>query len=178
MDVVVEEKFPLHWMHFQEEPSTMEHLRRITANEEALRAISLMEDPRLDLNEEHERSSDIQRIESKVNIVLDLVALLARQSSQLPPMYPTRLASTFIEWQCSAAPQDGQSVIVQVYLSVKYPRPVQLVGIAEAVAADSIFNCRVNLSSAGEVQQDLLEKYIFRQHRRRVALERRNNNPM
>lgn len=177
MDVVVEEKFPLQWMHFQEEPRTMEHLRRITANEEALRAISLMEELRLDLKEEHERSSDIQRIESKVNIVLDLVALLARQSGQLPPIYPTRLAAAFIEWQSSAAPQDGQSVIVQVYLSAKYPRPVQLVGIAETASADSIFNCRVNLTSAGEVQQDLLEKYIFRQHRRQVALERRISNP-
>ena len=177
MDVVVEERFPLHWMHFQEEPRTMEHLRRITANEEALRAISLMEDLRSDLKEEHERSTDFQRIESKMNIVLDLVALLARQSSQLPPLYPTRLAAAFIEWQSSTAPQDGQSVIVQVYLSAKYPRPVQLVGVAETACVDSIFNCRVNLTSAGEVQQDLLEKYIFRQHRRQVALERRNSIP-
>lgn len=175
MDVIVEEKFPLRWESILDEPGNMEHLRRITANEETLRAIGLLEELHLEVSEDHDRSSDIQRVESKINIVLDLIVLMARQSMDLPPALPTRLAATFVEWQSTSKLSDGQPLLVQVYLSPKYPRPVHLIGIVESASSESIFNCRVNFISAGEVQQALLEKYIFRQHRRQVAFERRNS---
>lgn len=174
MDVIVEEKFPLCWEAVLDEPGTMEHLRRVTANEETLRAIGLFEELHLEVSEDHDRSSDIQRMESKINIVLDLVVIMARQSLDLPPALPTRLAATFIEWQSTTQLNDGQPLMVQVYLSPKYPRPIHLVGTAESAPSEGIYNCRVNFVSAGEVQQALLEKYIFRQHRRQVAFERRN----
>jgi hypothetical protein len=61
---------------------------------------------------------------------------------------------------------------VEVYLSPLYPRALVLPGIT--LAATRPDYARVAFHDLGKPVQDALEKLIFRNHRRRVALARRS----
>lgn len=120
-------------------------------------------------DEEHALSEDIQRLEFKVNVLIQLVARLLKREELMPPERAWRLHVGGLEWLAGAQPESGVG-IVDLYASRVFPEPLRLPGRVLGVREDASGRW-VQFAFDGLSPQvsDLLAKLIFRHHRRAVA---------
>jgi hypothetical protein len=170
--LIFEELLPIAWS-----PGALAEgltLARLNAdNHQVLGAESSLDEVRV-----HEALKDespalvheLQRLEYKVNILLRLTAELAIRSSGLPKAQHVRLSSRAMEWFGDDAPAVGSTGTALLYVNPALPQPIKIPCV---VAGDRISdNARVaQLRFAGlsDAVVELLEKLIFRHHRRLVA---------
>lgn len=113
---------------------------------------------------------ELQRLEYKVNILLRLTAELAVRASGLPPAARVRMTSSALEWFGGAAPAAGSTGLLAVYINPALPQPVKIpcvvAGQRTAQGAQATQMRFVGLSDA---VVEMLDKLIFRHHRRLVA---------
>ncbi len=169
--VTLDDTLPVTWRP-QGASSAEQLLSLQVANHEVLQTILSLDEHHPELDEEPaEVAIELQRLEFKLNLVLDLLGHVLSKQLELPARVPVRLAADCIEWQ-AATPLPGSKVLVEVYLSHHYPRPLVLPGVARAATRGGYV--QVAFHDLGEPVQNALEKLIFRNHRRRVALARRS----
>jgi hypothetical protein len=113
---------------------------------------------------------ELQRLDYKLNILLRLTADLAMRQNGLPPAYAVRFSSAGLEWMGDAAPQVGKIGILVLYVNAVLPQPLRLPAtvISEGVHKDSKVT-RLQFTGLSESVVELIEKMIFRHHRRLVA---------
>jgi len=142
------------------------------ANENCLRIVLGLDDVVHELADEAvELSQELQRLDFKVNVILELVAQLVSQNLSLPEDHAIKLGSHFIQWLAQTPPgQVGQSLELKLYLDSRFPFPLRLTGRISALdqLADGC-NTTLALDQQQEQTQELLEKYVFRCHRRHIA---------
>jgi len=146
------------------------------ANESVLRVVALLEEHRSEAGEDHHGgvSTELARLDNKMNMLLDLVNRLLRFHISLPDSVPVVLGVTTLEWESKAAPQTGSSITVQLYLHPSYPIPLGLPATVHAVEGQKGHQrVQVTFEGLSEPVRDGLEKLIFRHHRRAVAQARR-----
>jgi hypothetical protein len=114
--------------------------------------------------------NELQRLEYKVNILLRLTAELAMRNSGLPPAERVRISSRALEWFGVATPAVGATGLLAVYVNAALPQPMKLPCI---VAGERIVDgnraAQLRFAGLSEAVVDMLEKLIFRHHRRLVA---------
>jgi Atypical PilZ domain, cyclic di-GMP receptor len=144
------------------------------ANERVLNTVIAVEDSHADVSEEYAgMANELQRMEFKINLVLDLVSQVLTHHLPLPPRAAVRLGADRIEWGTKTALSVGQALIIEVYLNSRFPRPVMLPARVESVEARPQGAWVVaRFEQLGDTVTDVLEKMIFRSHRRRVASRR------
>jgi hypothetical protein len=144
------------------------------ANERVLNTVTAIEESRAEVSDEYVgMANELQRIEFKLNLVLDLVSQVLLHNLPLPPRTAVRLGADRIEWGSRTAPAAGQSVIVELYLNTRFPRPVMLPAkVANVDERPQGAWVVARLEPLGDTVTDMLEKLIFRSHRRRVASDR------
>jgi Atypical PilZ domain, cyclic di-GMP receptor len=113
---------------------------------------------------------ELQRLEYKVNILLRLTAELAMRSSGLPAAEKIRMSSRALEWFGDHSAQTDATGLLSVYINSALPQPLKIpsivVGQRVVAGARATQFQFVGLSDA---VIDMLEKLIFRHHRRLVA---------
>ena len=114
---------------------------------------------------------ELQRLEYKVNILLRLTAELAMRSSGLPAAERVRLSPRAMEWFGEHAAQADATGLLSVYINSALPQPLKIpaaiAGQRAVVEGGRATQFRfVGLSDA---VIDMLEKLIFRHHRRLVV---------
>jgi hypothetical protein len=113
---------------------------------------------------------ELQRLEYKVNILLRLVGELALRSSGLPAAQPVRMSARAIEWIGEAGPAAGDTGLLSLYVNPALPQPLRIPCV---VAGQRIINdsraTQLRFMGLSEAVVDMLEKLIFRHHRRLVA---------
>jgi Atypical PilZ domain, cyclic di-GMP receptor len=115
-----------------------------------------------------ESAADLARIDFKINLLLDLVGQLVVANRQRPPPSPIRFNSQGAVWQAGAPlPAKGQLGIVEIHLRDFLAEPLRLVGTLTSVSDTG--EVTVRFAPVGEPVADLLERLIFRHHRRQVA---------
>lgn len=168
--LALEERLPLRWCPLESPPC--DPLQRQQVNEDTLRVI-LSLDEHHHVTERHEEDAalagELLRLESKLNLVLELVSQVLAHQLSLPPAVPVRLAAHRLEWQAASAAPSG-SGIIELYASLRYPRPLFLPATIEGTGNGWV---HAVFDDLGEPVQDLLEQLIFRYHRRQVAATRR-----
>lgn len=118
-------------------------------------------------------AAEIQRLDFKINIILGLVAQLVTTRSELPLPVPVTLSADILVFNSSEnVPPQGAMVALQLFLDKRYPFPLVFHGRVETVAHAAGTN--VILEPSPPVFQELLEKYIFRCHRRHIASLKKN----
>lgn len=170
--VTLDDVLPVTWraQSGSDDPEYLVSLQ--VSNQAVLQTILSLDEHHPELEEEPaEVAAELQRLEFKLNLVLDLLGQVLSKQLDLPPRVPVRLGSGHIEWKCSAVPAPGTKVLVEVYLAPHYPRALVLPGIAYATMRPDF--AQATLHDLGKPVQDALERLIFRNHRRRVALARR-----
>jgi hypothetical protein len=118
------------------------------------------------------QSLEFARLDSKLNLMLDMLGRLLAQNQLRPPAARLRFNVRGGEWQATnlgnaahAAP--GTAGVLEVYLRDCLSDPLRLAGHVESVTNDTRLSARFDPQP--EAVANLLSKFIFREHRRRVA---------
>ncbi|HJW82357.1 MAG TPA: PilZ domain-containing protein [Acidiferrobacterales bacterium] len=166
--LVLEDRLPLRW-HVSATPDDSPHQQ--LSNEETLRVILSLDEHHVEASDENpEFAHEVQRLETKINLILELVSQVLARQLQLPEALAVRLSAHEIEWEAATAPVIGSAVLVEAYVCPRYPRPLILPATVQGFAGGRV---RAVFDDLGESVQELLEKLIFRHHRRQIAATRR-----
>lgn len=143
------------------QPANEQTLRTILSFDEHHHAERSDEDPAL--------AQEFARLESRINLVLEMVSQVLAHQVGLPPTVAVHMSADTLAWQF-AGPAPGGAVLVEIYVSPRYPRPLLLPATVEQVADGW---ARARFGELGDTVQDQLEQLLFRHHRRQVAASRR-----
>lgn len=120
---------------------------------------------------------ELQRLEFKLNVLLRLTAELAKRTSEMPPSRHIKLASGGLEWIGEGAPTVGASGVLDLYINTTLPQPLRLPATVVGSRVDGeASTSQLQFSGLSEPVVDLVEKLIFRHHRRLVAGSRLSPN--
>lgn len=170
--LIFEELLPIAWV-----PGPMAEgmaLARINAdNHQLLGADASLDDVRVHDTLKDESPAlvqELQRLEYKLNILLRLTAELAVRGSAMPPPQRVRLSSRGLEWFGDLAPPLGAHGVVSAYINPALPQPFRIpFTVVGEGWMDGVRLAQLEFSGLSDSVVDLLEKLIFRHHRRLVA---------
>jgi hypothetical protein len=113
---------------------------------------------------------ELQRLETKVNILLRLTAELSLRNSGAPAAQRIRLTSRGLEWFGENAPAVGSMGLLALYIhpAVSHPLKIPCI-VAGERTEDSIRAAQLRFAGLSDAVIEQLEKLIFRHHRRLVA---------
>ncbi|MDO9372645.1 MAG: PilZ domain-containing protein [Gammaproteobacteria bacterium] len=177
--LVYEDHLALQWNTIEARPDAIERVVLEDSNLEILRTVFALGDYYAEsVDEPVNVAQELTRLDFKLNLVLDLVGEVLSYYHELPPRIPVRLGAQGIQWEAAQAPPPQGLVSIELYLNVRYPRALRLIGRVQSVTplAQGLRSV-VMFEDIGEAAQDMLEKIIFRHHRRSIALARRNITP-
>lgn len=165
--VTCETHMALRWERVAEGTSDAEFASLAALNEDRLRIINGIDDYQAESEEDMlEIAVQLQRLEFKVNLALDMLSELLLGRANVPQPMAVSLGLSRLSWQGGALPGIGELVRAEVYLHRRYPFPVVLTGRVDKVIADRV---ELLLEPQPESVRVLLEKFIFRCHRRQIA---------
>lgn len=133
-----------------------------------LKALAGLETPTREAEGEP-HSAELQRLETKIDLTLTLVAELLRRQTPLPAQTPVTVGSAQISWQ-AADIVPGTRGVVALYLSPHLPWPLQLPVEITACGEGRVHARLLHLS---EDVQHWLDRTLFRHHRRELQTRRR-----
>lgn len=174
-----EDVLPLSYQVVNALPTGNEHLALQQSNEEILHAIMMVEDaPKESLDESNIDAMDFLRLEHKMNIMFELLVGLYQREVELPTAVSVVLRSDAIQWHGEQPVEVGSPVLVELYMSRKYPKPLSLPGTVTAVSGEStpLLLTMAFGDAVSDRTRDWIDKFIFRHHRRAIALARRQSN--
>jgi hypothetical protein len=131
----------------------------------------------LDEQGPHDKSDDetpgaaqIQRMDLKINLLLELVGDLIATSQARPPAVPLHFNAQGIVWSPDATqprPRPNSTGRIEIYLRSALVRPLTFTGRIQDAEANGPVQLRFDPLT--EVIADQIEKLVFRRHRRRIA---------
>ena len=121
---------------------------------------------------------EIDRLDQKLNLMTELLAVLVRREVVVPEPQPFRLSSAGVSFEYSEAElvTDGDWVKVSLFLLANMPRPLEFAARVVASNSDFVPNDWLTLSfeQVSEVVESALDRLVFKHHRREVAMRRAN----
>ncbi len=126
-------------------------------------------------DDEMELDSALMRVEAKLDMVLGLLSTMLQKELNTPAASGIRLTAEGLEWVCMEVPPAlDDNILISLYLDPRLPVALQLaarvVSVDGGTGNDCVVVCRFTEMEEGV--QHLLEKMIFRHHRRQVAMSR------
>ena len=178
--ITFDDYLPIDWGVLSELPSEGEQRRHHRASEELLQNLLLRDEASSQEGDEVEVVSgceSFKRLETRLDLLLNLVTEMMANNANLPAQHAVILGahSLCVQTERDAVAGFKKDVLlkVQIYLDPNFPRPLTLYTRLIDVQVKSFI---VNFYPLEERLQDQLDKYVFRQHRRAIALARRNEN--
>jgi hypothetical protein len=138
-------------------------------NVRMLQACSALEEHGTDkMDEDSPHAAELQRIDQKVNLLLDMVGHLLAASQSRPAAVPVRFNTRGIVWQHSApGPKRGTRGVVEIHLKDCLVQPLTLSGVVTDDSSDGIV--QLQFDALPEPVADHMERLVFRRHRRQIA---------
>ena len=121
-----------------------------------------------------EKSSDIERLEHKVNLVIFMLNNLIQPSQVRPESHLLRLSADSIAWQSETRLPEGQLIAIELYLHPMLSLPLRCVA---RVGTPQDGWLSATLSGLTEEGMSTWSKWVFRQHRHQVAQAREQAQP-
>jgi hypothetical protein len=124
-------------------------------------------------------AQDLHRLESKLNLLIQLVARFAGADGKAPPAVAWRLHAHGLEWiSAEGGGKPGSFGQVELYLSRNLPQPLTLPGRVCPPLRDPQGEWqRLAFEGLSEKVTEQLERHVFRHHRRSVAGQRAHPKP-
>ncbi len=165
-ELAYEEVLPVNWAPLAGSMDTAA-VSFTERNVRLLQALAAIEDHGVS-DKPDESAPDLTRLDFKINLLLDLVGQLVVANRPRPAALAIRFNSQGARWQASAPlPAAGTLGVAEIHLRDFLAEPLRLVGTLTQVSADG--EVTVRFAPVGEALADLLERLIFRHHRRQVA---------
>lgn len=141
-------------------------------NTKLLQMLPLFEERSSERGEEDvERTQELTRVERKLDLLLELVSEWIRTNRDQPPQVAVTLGAEAVSWlQEAESPLPEQQVWISLQIDQRLPAPLRLP--ARVVSVEAERNCHrvmVRFENISDTTAELLEKFIFRQHRREIA---------
>jgi hypothetical protein len=115
------------------------------------------------------QAAELERLDLKLNLLLDLVGRLLLQNQPRPSPARVRFNARGAVWKFNgavAAAKLGESGIFEVYLHNCLVEPLRLCGCVHRADQSGV---EVRFDRGPEIVGNLIDKFTFRRHRRRVA---------
>ncbi len=125
--------------------------------------------PSLDIDEASAISQEFQRLDAKLNVMMQMLGRLLARDIPLPLPRQVVLQSGKLHWLCADSdnmPTIGTDLEIDLYLKQQFPFPLTF-----AVQVSSIESGWVSCDFAiqNDELSDSIERYVFRAHRRQIA---------
>ncbi len=175
--LVYTDNVPLEWRQVTDQPTPGQLAAVHEENERVLRYIASLDDFQHEFSDEDLAGlgPGLARLEFKLNIVMDMMSQLLTSQLSLPGSRLIRLGSHDLCWRQpeddrSGLPRPGDDIAIRVYICRQFPHPLVLHGTVVAPddgEEDGV--CCLHYDPLPDSVRELLEKMIFRQHRRLVS---------
>ena len=166
-ELAYEEVLPVNWSALSGNLNSAAAASFTERNVRLLQALAAIEDHGV-ADKPDESAPDLTRLDYKINLLLDLVGQLVVANRPRPAAVPIRFNSQGAVWQAAAPlPAAGSQGLAEIHLRDFLAEPLRLAGTLTAVSAQG--EVSVRFAPVGEALSDLLERLIFRHHRRQVA---------
>jgi len=151
---------------FQPVPDTVARLNE--RNLHVLRTLASLDERRPDTgnDEDNPVMQELQRMDSKINVLLDILDRLLMPSLLLPPRHTVKFNAVGLLVPQSVVPADSQ-LLVRLHFDACRALPLEIParhGPAPEGGNAFIYFCELN-----EMVEDGLERFVFCHHRRKVA---------
>jgi hypothetical protein len=121
---------------------------------------------------------ELERLESKLNVIMQLLSRLLARENVVPGDRKFRLAADGIEWDHDSMLPLESTGIVSLHINRTLPYPLQLAGrVVGCHEAGDRYRVAFAFEGVSGNVVELLEKMIFRHHRRAVADARERKTP-
>lgn len=169
-----EDEAPLGWKSIANYPYGPELQKLNARNAQLLSAdASLEEHRRIDPKDESQPFyQELQRLEFKLDIVLHLMGDLLEQRQALPSRRKFRIHAQGLEWidtEAKLAVRDRGILCLYLNKTLPYPLELPCEVVAVLPATEEGLPVRTEFRSLTAHVGELIEKLIFRHHRRKVA---------
>ncbi len=168
------ENLPVRWSVLGEASLDAAQAAARLPNEERFRIINSLDDHRSELPDDSSAlGQELQKIDFKLNLILDMLGPLVSAGSQPPVTLALELAPQHLSLGGEQADIDGVFVgdwlQVELFLHPRYPFPVVLFGRVSRLDG----GVEIDLLPLSEAVREQYEKYLFRCHRRQIARARK-----
>lgn len=174
--LVHEARFPVVWDYLDSEPEEKQLIAANEANEQLLRLMTSLGERLPEANEDVEYNAELARLDLKLTVLLDMVGQMVLHQLNLPDKELIKLGHGSMEWRTAVPPDVGRLINFKVYIDPELPSPLSLYGVVERgnieAQTDRLTAIRVKYRGLSEAVKNELEKYIFRQHRKKIAFEK------
>lgn len=112
---------------------------------------------------------ELQRLDYKLNVLLRLTAELAARHNCVPNPHPVRFSSSGVELQGEQTAGIGSTGLLKLYVNPSLPQPLIIPVVVSAVSHNDPAMTQLQFTGLSAVVVELIEKMIFRHHRRSIA---------
>lgn len=174
-----EDEAPLGWKPLERIPEGIELQQLNAQNTHLLQADASLEEHRPGTEPKDESQpllQELHRLEFKLDIVLRLMSSLLEKQEGLPARRKFRIYAQGLEWtEATCQLKAGAKGMLSLHINRALPYPVELpCEVVTTFALGAETAVRVEFRGLSAPVSDLLEKLIFRHHRRQVAEARQN----
>jgi hypothetical protein len=170
--VFCDDQIGLSWQQINVLPDEQELKQRDRQNEKILRALALVEEHDETQSDVAERA-EVHRLEGKLDLLLELVNVLVRQTRGGAEPVSVRFNSRGLCWDSEQSVNADALLDVECYLLAQWPLPLRICcRVVDASEQGEAFRICTRIEGLGSVSKDWLSKLVFRRHRRTVALQR------
>jgi hypothetical protein len=134
-----------------------------------LHSLQVIEESRTKRDESAERDADLERLERKLDLVLELLAAQLSRGDA-PDAVPVYLSASVVRWPQVHAHVPGTRGRLRLHLHRLLPRPLSLP--AEVLSAPA-GELHLQFLPLGEACEESLRRHVFLRHRRQLAESRR-----
>jgi hypothetical protein len=170
--VFYDDELGLGWEEIEVLPGEIP-LGRINArNETVLRSITMLEE-RDETQVENAERAEFNRLEGKVDLLLELLAQMVRNGESPARAHSLRLNARGLCWNTAVAPPADALLCIELYPLPAWPLHLTLYARVTDMAQrhrDWRVCARIEALSVGA--KEWLDKLVFRRHRRAVAMSR------
>lgn len=158
---------PVESTPYSGDESAAQVARRLRRNLAALAVDAAGDERRERPSDEGAANVDLQRIDSKLNAIMELFALLLERDLILQPPVALRFNAHGIEWQASKVPPAGRPILVRIHLEACPALPLELA--ATALDAPEPGWAAATFDAIRPPLAEAIARMVFREHRRQVA---------
>ena len=137
------------------------------ANLTLLNGLAALDKPAADLYADNSDSPQLQRLEAKIDLGLQILGQLLNANAPLPAQHDVLLSAQALAWR-SSTPPPATELQLQLFIDNRIPQPLQLKARRDGQQGDYWVARFVEVS---EALQDALDRAVFRWHRRQVHAE-------
>ena len=138
------------------------------ANLTLLNGLAALDKPAGELHADNPDSPQLQRLEAKIDLGLQMLGQLLNANSPLPTQQDVLLSAQALAWR-SSTPPPATDLHLQLFIDSRIPQPLQLKARLDGQQGDYWVARFVDVP---ETVQDALDRAVFRWHRRQVQTGR------